>query len=356
MSLGSALRELGGFLDACRADGTVSSVELSGDGEGTASRVLTAEVVLTATPVRDDGDAATLSLADATVAADGTLRLGFESTSPVLPTAEYDVEVDSTVATVDGDGTVTVEAVVSVPTGETGATETAERTAATVAAAGGETAAEAPDDGMAETDETGVTGDGDADEGSSAEGEGPLASRDRDIPPFRDRELLAEVYESCDTFAEMTEALGMDVTAETVRRYMVDHGIHEPNSYDTGGSDGSEPDEAASGAETATTEGTVDPNPEPEPESEPDPTPAVVADGIGLPDDVTVETLIETVKRSNTIYEVRRDIGIEHDDALEMLRELNLLDLVVGRLATEAERDISHDEIVDRLRRASATQ
>jgi hypothetical protein len=100
----------------------------------------------------------------------------------------------------------------------------------------------------------------------------------------------------------------------------------------------------------------VDPEPEPEPEPEPDSTPAVVADGIGLPDDVTVETLIETVKRSNTIYEVRRDIGIEHDDALEMLRELNLLDLVVGRLATEAERDISHDEIVDRLRGASATQ
>jgi hypothetical protein len=343
MSLGSALRELGGFLDACRADGTVSSVELSGDGEGAASRVLTAEVVLTATPVRDGGDTATLSLADAAVAADGTLRLGFESTSPVLPTAEYDVEVDSTVATVDGDGTVTVEAVVSVPTGETGATEGAERTATTVTAGGGETAAE-----VATADETGAADEEDTgDEAPSAEA--PLANRDRDVPPFRDRELLAEVYESCDTFAEMTEALGMDVTAETVRRYMVDHGIHEPNSYDTGGSDECETDEAA-GAETATAEETVDPEPEP------DPTPAVVADGIGLPDDVTVETLIETVKRSNTIYEVRRDIGIEHDDALEMLRELNLLDLVVGRLATEAERDISHDEIVDRLRGASATQ
>jgi hypothetical protein len=353
MSLGSALRELGGFLDACRADGTVSSVELSGDGEGAASRVLTAEVVLTATPVRNGGDAATLSLADAAVAADGTLRLGFESTSPVLPTAEYDVEVDSTVATVDGDGTVTVEAVVSVPTDEMGATEGAERTAATVTAGGGETTTGAPDAGTATADGT----DAAADENAGAEpssAEGALANRDRDVPPFRDRELLAEVYESCDTFAEMTEALGMDVTAETVRRYMVDHGIHEPNSYDTGGSDEHEADETASRDETAAEEETVDPEPEPEPE--PDSTPAVVADGIGLPDDVTVETLIETVKRSNTIYEVRRDIGIEHDDALEMLRELNLLDLVVGRLATEAERDISHDEIVDRLRGASATQ
>jgi hypothetical protein len=81
----------------------------------------------------------------------------------------------------------------------------------------------------------------------------------------------------------------------------------------------------------------------------------VLADGIGLPDDVTVETLIETVKRSNTIYEVKQNVGIERQDALEMLRELNLLDLVVGRLATEAERDISREEIVDRLREASTT-
>jgi hypothetical protein len=38
-----------------------------------------------------------------------------------------------------------------------------------------------------------------------------------------------------------------------------------------------------------------------------------------------------------------------------MLRELNLLDLVVGRLATEAERDITREDVVTRLREASAT-
>lgn len=339
MSLGSALRELGGFLDACRADGTVSSVELSGRGDG-ASRILTAEVVLAATPMQGAEGTATLSLAETDVAADGTLRLGFESTAPVLPTAEYDVAVDSTVASVAEDGTVTVEATVAIPTGETTPAEPADATERTAAAV---TAGGAADDehGTTAAGETDPAPEATADADSAAEG--PLAGRDRDVPPFRDRELLAEVYESCDTFAEMTDALGMDVTAETVRRYMVDHGIHQPNSYDTGESD-----------ETETGASTVEPEAEPEPE--PAPTPPVVADGIGLPDDVTVETLIETVKRSNTIYEVRRDIGIEHDDALEMLRELNLLDLVVGRLATEAERDISHDEIVDRLRQASATQ
>jgi hypothetical protein len=338
MSLGSALSELGRFLDACRADGTVSSVELSGGESGDGSRTLTAEVVLTASLTGGDGTT-TLSLGSASVDDDGTLRLGFETAGPVLPTDEYDVDVVSATGTVTDDGSVTVEALVAVPAGEGMGTAASERTETAVLTAGGE--AERTQDTQ-DTDDTDDTEDGEC--VTESEASGPLASRNRDVPPFRDRELLAEVYETHDTFAEMTEALGMDVTAETVRRYMVDHGIHQPNSYDTGGDE----EERSESEPTAETESVTD--------AEPEPTPPVVADGIGLPDDVTVERLIETVKRSNTIYEVRQDIGIEHDDALEMLRELNLLDLVVGRLATEAERDISRDEIVGRLRAASATQ
>jgi hypothetical protein len=120
---------------------------------------------------------------------------------------------------------------------------------------------------------------------------------------------------------------------------MVDYDIHQPNSYDTGSDEADAVEEAD------------DPDPEADGQS-----PVVIADGMGLPDDVTVDTLIETVKRSNTIYEVEQDVGIEREDALEMLKELNLLDLVVGRLATEAKRNISREEVVDRLREASATQ
>jgi hypothetical protein len=49
-------------------------------------------------------------------------------------------------------------------------------------------------------------------------------------PPHHDPERLREVYEAHDTFAEMTDALGVDVTAQTVRHHMIKHGIHEPRS------------------------------------------------------------------------------------------------------------------------------
>jgi hypothetical protein len=38
------------------------------------------------------------------------------------------------------------------------------------------------------------------------------------------------VYDPEATFPEMTDALGVDVTPQTVRKYMIEHGIHEPQS------------------------------------------------------------------------------------------------------------------------------
>ncbi|MFC6962460.1 hypothetical protein ACFQL7_09030 [Halocatena marina] len=159
----------------------------------------------------------------------------------------------------------------------------------------------------------------------------------------------------------MPDELGMDVTAETVRRYMIDYGIHEPNSYNTATTDDSddtlpEPDtDADVDSKPDTTTETDQDTPAPATASDEGDlqTPVVVADGIGLPDDVTVETIIETVRESNTIYEVKRDIGIERENTLDMLRELNLLDLVVGRLATETEREISREEVIERLRHSA---
>jgi len=49
------------------------------------------------------------------------------------------------------------------------------------------------------------------------------------VPSYKDPEALAAVYERYDTFPEMTEALGADVTSETVRRYMVEYDIHDPS-------------------------------------------------------------------------------------------------------------------------------
>ncbi|MEF8841195.1 MAG: hypothetical protein V5A62_06160 [Haloarculaceae archaeon] len=333
MCIGDALRELAGVLDGCEEEGLVTGVGLveRHDRGGEDSRELSAEVELTLSPPAEDGNG--LVLRGASVDGDGRLGLEFGSLDPVVPAPDGRVEIEPTDARFGSDGEVTVTLAATVPTGDEPAP--AEET----------TTAEEP------------TTDG-----------GPTAAsgRNRDVPPFRDPELLAEVYDSFDTFAEMTEAIGMDVTAETVRRYMIDYGIHQPNTYDTNGDDAEDEDTVGAEADPASDS---DPDGEPDtrasiPEAEgsrataevdEDGSPVVLADGIGLPDDVTVETLIGTVKASNTLYEVERDIGVDREDALDMLRELNLLDLVVGRLSTQDRRDISREDVVERLREASAT-
>jgi len=54
--------------------------------------------------------------------------------------------------------------------------------------------------------------------------------KDAEISPYRDPERLQEVYDEYETFDEMTDALGADVTSQTVRRYMIKHDIHTPAS------------------------------------------------------------------------------------------------------------------------------
>lgn len=292
MAVSDAFRELGRFLEECESRGEVTDVGFVGED---AERALAVELSLSV-PLSAAGGSA------AEIGDDGSLRLTLESAEPVVP--ETDAATVAVTDTDVRDGVVTVALSATADLDDGGR----ER---------------APSTPAAESEPESVP----------AEPTDPIAAaRDDDVPPFRNRALLAAVYDACDTFAEMAEELEMDVTAETVRRYMVDYDIHQPNSYDTGGSE--EP------AEPSVEEATA--------------TPVVLADGIGLPEDVTAETLIDTVRRSNTIYEVKQDIGLERDDALDVLRELNLLDLVVGRLATEADRDISREEIVRRLRDASA--
>ena len=49
-----------------------------------------------------------------------------------------------------------------------------------------------------------------------------------EIPKYQDPEQLAAVYDEDTTFEEMRQALDVEVTAQTVRKYMIKHGIHEP--------------------------------------------------------------------------------------------------------------------------------
>jgi hypothetical protein len=64
----------------------------------------------------------------------------------------------------------------------------------------------------------------------SGEDTGATTDESADSPAYRDPALLEAVYEDYDTFAEMTDALDVDVTPQTVRRYMIKYGIHEPAS------------------------------------------------------------------------------------------------------------------------------
>ncbi|MDS0477248.1 hypothetical protein [Natrinema sp. 1APR25-10V2] len=50
------------------------------------------------------------------------------------------------------------------------------------------------------------------------------------VPAYKDPEMLQAVYDEYDTFPKMTEALDVDVTSETVRRYMVEYDIHDPDA------------------------------------------------------------------------------------------------------------------------------
>jgi len=336
MSVAATLRELARFVEGCGGD--VDGIEFPDGIDASGSRETTARIALRVSAV----DASPSPRLDA----DGTLWLSSGISVPA------DAEVVET--TLEGDA---VRVVLSVPVGAAGPFADAAGSGGTTADGGATGSREA------ETEPTAGRPDGDASTADGSTGGSRIPWRDQGVPPFRDPELLAEVYDSCDTFAEMTDALGMDVTAETVRRYMIDHGIHEPDSYDTGGDDpgdGDDPveaddDDSADVGDDAPTGADEDADREDGVGSVAGPEPIVVADGIGLPEDVTVETFIETVRRSNTIREVRRDVGVEREDALELLRELNLLDLVVGRMAVEGERDISREEIVGRLREASAT-
>jgi hypothetical protein len=161
--------------------------------------------------------------------------------------------------------------------------------------------------------------------------------------PHRDPERLREVYEQCDTFEEMTEALGVDVTAQTVRRSMMSLGIHDPETA------------AASEEEVAATNGGVD--------SESDLDDSVDSDGESgapvdsgdvdvaavLPPGVDADVFVTALRDASTVYQVQRALGMDREEVQQLLADLGLLELVQGRVATEQERDHTREEIERRI-------
>jgi hypothetical protein len=141
--------------------------------------------------------------------------------------------------------------------------------------------------------------------------------RDESVPPFEDVAYLRRLYERCDTFTEMTRLFERDVSAETVRRYTIEAGVHDPDSYDTD-----------------------------EDESDRDDLP----DDVDVPADLTVDDVSEAVADCRTVHEVGRRLGLGRARTRDLLRRLDLVDLVTHRIDAVTDRGASPEEVAARIR------
>jgi hypothetical protein len=181
----------------------------------------------------------------------------------------------------------------------------------------------------------------------------------------RDPEVLARVYDEHETFAEMTEALDVDVGAQAVRKQMIRHGIHEPGSgdptsdadtdsvderpdsdaADEGEGDAHAPDQSASAPRDRETDASLDTDAD---------TP--VADrlpDLDLPGSLSTEDLQAAVEEANTLYDVQRALDLDRETARNVLTEYDLLELVSGRAAAFGDREALKAEIGHRIRRTA---
>lgn len=171
------------------------------------------------------------------------------------------------------------------------------------------------------------------------------AVRDDAVPPYEDTEYLQALYDSCETFDEMRETIEMDVSAETVRRYMIEADVHDPTTYETR-TDGESKDTPAS----ATPEDESTRTPTTGESARTLPEEQLVTDGIGLPEDLEIADVANAVVDSVTVYEVHRRLGIDRDRTRDLLEQLNLLDLVLCRLSDGPKRDVTYEQVAARIR------
>lgn len=189
-----------------------------------------------------------------------------------------------------------------------------------------------------------------------------------DLPSHRDPGALREVYESHDSFTEMREALGTDVSAQTVRRQTIEHGIHDPGAADDAGADATEddPDSGTVGDDSPPTT-VADETPDDDAGDvgdartadagdAPDAVPSSDEEAIAspaeeeLPGDLTVADVRDAVEDGSTLYEVQQALDLDREAARELLSRFDLLELVHGRVATQPDREARKTEIEDRIR------
>ena len=238
----------------------------------------------------------------------------------------------------------------------------------------GTRANESESDGRSDEDRSDErTGEVDAENERAAE---LAAVRDESVPPYDDRAYLARLYELCDTFTEMSRVIDMDVSSETVRRYMIEADVHCPASYEVDGNtqaeeiDGSthaeevaqneesesvaQDEESTSPTETDQQRSTAEteirgPSKSEEPIPEV-PDEQLVTDGSGLPSGVELQDVADAVVDSATVYEVQRRLELDREQTLDLLKRLNLIDFATGRVSDQPEQSVSYEQVADRIR------
>lgn len=210
----------------------------------------------------------------------------------------------------------------------------------------------------------------------------------QDTPLYKDPDALQTVYEEYDTFTEMTDALGVDVTSETVRRYMVEFDIHDPHDDPSSDLDATTDDvetHSPGGQSAGSNEHSTVANASPtsgdqnsfsesapphrdetaEDETESDlasvpvvdairaagkeeEEPSLAADGLGIARSLTLADFVDVLESSRTPQEVKKELGMNYDDCRRLLEELNLLDFVRCRISA-SQANVSPRVICRRL-------
>jgi hypothetical protein len=204
-------------------------------------------------------------------------------------------------------------------------------------------------------------GDSEESNDTRTEPDGFAAVRDDSVPPYEDTDYLQALYDECDNFREIAEQIQMDVSSETVRRYMIEADIHVPNSYDTSSDDGeaaAESDDVDQGATDEDSRASAaDPiAPDTTGPDEPVgelPDEQLVTDGLGLPADVQLREVADAVADADTVYEVQRRLDLDRGKTRDLLEDLNLLDLVLCRLTDEPDHAVSYETVAGRIRQCT---
>jgi hypothetical protein len=337
--------------------GEIRQVEATTSDEGGDTLQVTLGIPVSLCAESNDGSSGNLSPEAASLTDDGRVRVEFSPSVPCLPSTTAAISASEQAVRVVDDGLrVTVELTID-PTDH----ETQPATVEGRRSVGDSAATRGPAAGGSAVG-TGRGGTDSHDDGADAEPRTRLeAARTEELPPYEDTAYLQQLYETCDTFTEMSRTIEMDVSSETVRRYLIEAGIHEPTTYETAtsndGADGnsSTSDAAATDAETAEPLSTQSPDATDAPE-ERSLDDQLVTDGLGLPEDVCLENLVDATVESKTVHEVTRQLDLDRRQTRELLEQLNLLDLVMHRISGDWTRDVTYEEVTRRIRQCASAR